>query len=340
MRSTHMVDTIETHTAGEPTRIAVSGVPVAAGPDSVAAKRDRFAADHDDVRTLLLQEPRGHRNMFGAVLVEPGDSRADCGLFFMDTEGYLDMCGHGTIGAVTALIETGTIAYESGDGPVVVETPSGLVTTDPVVDDGSVRDVTLTNVSTSYCDSATVDVDGLGSVPVDVVYAGNFFALVDADRIGVDVEHDPVETLIEHGLAVRRRVNEETSIRHPRTDDPARVDLTEFYRSRDGPDRNVTVFGSGQFDRSPCGTGTCAKMTLLAERGALDVDEPYVHESRIGTRFEGRLLGTKRVDGATMYDAAVTGSAYITGRSTYLKDPADPVHGFDPKADGSERSHR
>lgn len=338
MRSTHTVETIETHTAGEPTRIAVDGMPVADDSSSVAKKRDRFAAEHDDVRTLLLKEPRGHRNMFGAVLVEPGDSRADCGLFFMDTEGYLDMCGHGTIGAVTALIETGTIAYESGDGPIVVETPSGLVTTDPDVADGSVESVTIRNVYTSYDDEVTVDVDGLGSVPVDIVYAGNFFALVDADEVGLDVDRDAVETLIEHGLAVRRRVNEEASISHPRTGEPDRVDLTEFYRSRDDPDRNVTVFGSGQFDRSPCGTGTCAKMTLLYETGKLEMDEPYVHESVIGTRFEGRLIGTERVDGVELHSTSVTGSAYITGRSTYLKDPADPVHGFDPKAGGASRS--
>lgn len=334
MQADRILDTIDTHTAGEPTRLIISPLPSGALSGTVASKRDQFAAEHDDVRTFLLGEPRGHRNMFGAVSVEPADPRADCGLFFMDSDGYLDMCGHGTIGAVTALIETGLLPYEPGDGSLVVETPAGLVTTEPVLVDGSVEQVTIENIYASYYDRVEVDIDALGHVPVDIVYAGNFFAMVDADRVGLDLEREPIEALTEYGLAIRRRVNETTTVSNPVTGRDERVDLTEFYQSGEDVDRNVTVFGSGQIDRSPCGTGTCAKMTLLKHRGVLDDDEPYVHESIIGTRFEGRIVGTERIDGVEMNDACVAARAYITGKHTFLRHPEDPIDGFDVSTAG------
>jgi len=331
MQTDTLVETLDTHTAGEPTRIVTSGFDrsqIRGG--SVAAQRDRFADALDWLRELLLCEPRGHDDMFGAVPVEPAAEDADLGLFFMDSRGYLDMCGHGTIGAVTALIETGQLSPAE---TVTVETPAGLVETRPTVADGRVEDVTVRNVESFVYDAATVAIDPNDgdkplSVPVDVVSAGNVFAMVDADAVGLSVETASVDAFVEYGTAIRRAVNERLDVVDPFTGDARRVSIVEFYERGAEADRNVVVFGDGQVDRSPCGTGTCAKMTLLHREGELGVDEPYRYESVIGTRFTGRLVDVERRDGIDVATPEVTGSAYITGRHTFMKDERDDLGGF------------
>jgi len=337
-----LVETLDTHTAGEPTRIVTSGFDrstIRGG--SVAAQRDRFADALDWLRELLLCEPRGHDDMFGAVPVEPAADNADLGLFFMDSRGYLDMCGHGTIGAVTALIETGQLSPAE---TVVVETPAGLVETRPTVSDGRVGDVTVRNVESFVCDTVSVSLDNLGggvtsldaadptddslSVPVDIVSAGNVFAMVEADAVGLSVGTASVDAFVEYGRAIRRAVNERFDVVDPFTDEARAVSIVEFYEHGAEADRNVVVFGDGQVDRSPCGTGTCAKMMLLHREGDLGVDEPYRYESVIGTRFTGRLVDIERRNGIDVGTPEVTGSAYITGRHTFMRDERDDLGGF------------
>lgn len=329
MQTNTLIDTIDTHTAGEPTRIVTSGIDrskIRGG--SVADQRDRFADTHDWMRELLLCEPRGHDDMFGAVPTEPESDAADLGLFFMDSRGYLDMCGHGTIGAVTALIETGQLSPAES---VVVETPAGLVHTEPRVVGGRVDDVSIANVDSFVFDRVTVTVDHEETphpIAVDVVFAGNVFALVEASEIGLPVDREHVDTFIEIGLAVRRAVNTATEIVHPVTGEHQEVSIVEWYEPSAEADRNVVVFGNGQVDRSPCGTGTCAKMTLLHHEDELPVDEEYEYESIIETRFTGRLRDATERDGLTVTTPEVTGSAYITGRHTFVRDDRDDLDGF------------
>ncbi len=328
MRATRVFDTIDTHTAGEPTRLITSGLPCGTLSGSVAEQRDQFATEYDDVRRLLIKEPRGHQNMFGAVLVEPSTHNADLGLFFMDSKGYLDMCGHGTIGAITALVETGKLEYETESASLLVETPAGLVSTKPIIDERSVEKVIIRDIEAFYHDATEITIAQVGTIPVDIVYAGNFFAMVNADDIGIDVSEENAENFVSLGLEIRRAVNETVSIHNPLTDRPGRVKLTEFYEEDGEVNKNITVFGTGQIDRSPCGTGTCAKMALLREKGELDVDEPFIHESIIGTRFEGTIVESQTKHGAVIDNAQVAGSAYIMAKNTFFVDPDDPIQGF------------
>ncbi|SEP27834.1 proline racemase [Halogranum amylolyticum] len=319
--------TVDTHTAGEPTRIVLDGIDRSAlVGDSVRAKRDSFAENYDWVRELLMKEPRGHDDMFGAVVVDPQHDTTDLGVFFMDSRGYLDMCGHGTIGVVSALLELGRLSPQES---IDVETPAGIVEAEPQYTDTGVESVRIQNVRSFVYDETTVPVSFRESpLHVDVVYAGNFFALVDGDQLDVPVETTHTDELVERGLEIRDAVNDELDIVHPLTGESDAVSITEIYGSDADVDHSIVVFGDGQVDRSPCGTGTCAKMTLLHETGKLALDEPYLHQSVIGTRFEGRLVDVEERDGVTLTTPTITGSARITGRHTFVKDPKDSLTGF------------
>ncbi|MEA5388019.1 proline racemase family protein [Haloarculaceae archaeon H-GB2-1] len=331
MQTDVLIEAVDTHTGGEPTRVVTGGLNTdrfAGG--SVREQRDRFEAEADDVRQLLMKEPRGHDDMYGAITVPPEADEADVGVFFMDNGGYKDMCGHGTMGVVTALVETG---YLDPDGPVTIETPAGLVTADPeVTDDGRVERVTVENVASYVLDSVTLSMDVDGEpldVPIDVVYAGNVFAMVPASTFDLRVDPDNTDAFVDLGVEIRERVNEALALEDPFTGEPLPADHTEFYEPGEEADRNIVVFSAGAVDRSPCGTGTCGKMTLLYTKGELDVDEPYRHESVIGTRFEGRLRDVEEREGYTVTEPEISGSAYIVAKHTFLLDPDDSIHSFD-----------
>lgn len=319
--------TVDTHTEGEPTRILLDGFDCSTlEVESVRAKRDSFTDQYDWIRELLIKEPRGHDNMFGAVVVEPHDDDADIGVFFLDSKGYLDMCGHGTIGVVSALVELGQV---SADPTIHVETPAGIVEAQPQYVDGGVEAVTIQMVESFVYDTVTVTVPFVDSpLQVDVVYAGNFFALVDSQQLDGSLETTRTDEFVEWGLDIRDAINEELGILHPFSGEQGRVSITEIYESSDDTDRSIVVFGDGQVDRSPCGTGTCAKMTLLHEAGQLSVGEPYFHESIIGTQFQGRLIETRDRNDITVTIPTITGSARITGKHTFIKDTRDQITGF------------
>lgn len=330
MRSELLIEAIDTHTEGEPTRIITGGLnrDVFEG-GSVAQQRDAFAAELDHIRRLLMKEPRGHADMFGAVIVRTERDDADLGLFFMDNDGYLDMCGHGTMGVVTALIETGQLEAKS---PIRIETPAGIVLARPeMASDGRVERVGVQNVSSYVIDSVEVPVSIDGTtkpVPADIVYAGNIFALVPAESVDLSVDTTNTNAFIDLGLDIRSAINDEVDLRDPLTGEPTAVDLTEFYEPADEGDRNIVVFADGSVDRSPCGTGTCAKMTLLHSKGDLDLEESYVHRSVIDTRFEGRLRDYEDDEGVRITTPEVAGSAYIVANHTFMLDPDDPVPSF------------
>jgi proline racemase len=310
--------TTDTHTGGEPTRIVLDGIEAdTLTGETVRAKRDRFAATADGVRALLMQEPRGHADMFGAVPV-PTD-RADLGVFFMDTAGYLDMCGHGLIGVVTALVERGDLPASP---ELTVETPAGLVDVTVEIADGSVRRVAFENVDSYVCGTVTVDRDG---VPVEarVVYAGNYFAVVDADSLGVALDGDATQC-IQPALELRRAVNDAAPT-DPITGESVTVTAVELTAD---DDRSCVVFADGSVDRSPCGTGTCARLTLHHADGDLAVGERIEVTGPVGSTFEGHITDTRVEDGVTVISPVVSGTAHVTGEHTFYRDDDDTLGSF------------
>ena len=335
MRFIRSIHTIDTHTAGEPTRIVVGGIPKIPG-ESMASKKEYLARNVDHLRASLMLEPRGHGNMFGAVITEPCLKEADFGIIFMDGGGYLNMCGHGTIGAMTAAVETGMVQSVEPVTHIKMDTPSGLIAGEVRVDQGRAREVSFTNVpSFIYRPGVAIEVPGLGLIQVDIAFGGNFFVLVSADQLGVAVAPEHGQKLKELGLAIRAAVNRSIPIQHPTLDHIRSADLVEIYCKATNPEaryKNVVVFGDERnpsLDRSPCGTGTSAKMAALHSKGQLKVGEDFIYESILGTLFRGRIMGTLKVGEFDAVTPRITGSAYITGFNHLVFDDKDPfMHGF------------
>lgn len=318
---THEYSTIDTHTAGMPTRVVVDGldVPGERGT-SVRERRDRFAETMDDVRRFLVCEPRGHADMFAAVPLTPGDPEADLGLFFMDADGYLDMCGHATIGAITALVEDERLDVADS---IVIETPSGLVTTHARVEDDRIVEVTFENVPSAFVDTRSVDGGRHGMIDVDIVSAGNVCAILDATSVGLTLPDSSASKVAAIGTVVRDLVNEDGPFTDPVSDRALDVSIVQFTDASD-PKRTAVVFGDGTVDRSPCGTGTSARMTLFGHCGELPVDEPFTHVGPTGESFSGRILDSTD----DVYRTAVTGSAHVIGHHTFLRHATDPLDAF------------
>jgi len=324
MRTEYLLDTIDTHTAGEPTRILTGGVDWQSRGQTVKEQMERFEATHDDVRRMLMNEPRGHADMFGAVPVEPSAPEADLGVFYITPYGYGDMCGHANIGLVTAFIETGRL---SADDTIRLETPVDVIDVSPEVIDGRVERVGMENVESFVFDQVTVDVADLGPVTVEIVYSGIFFVMIDASQLEPALARENVDRLSELALRIRDTVTDAVDIVNPLTGEPARVIDTQFYERGD-PERSLVVYPDGSVDRSPCGTGTCAKATLFAEWGELDAGESFVNHSLLGTEFEGRVVERSERDGLEVTTPAVAGSAHIVAKTTHTLDPTDPLVGF------------
>ncbi|MCL2350031.1 MAG: proline racemase family protein [Defluviitaleaceae bacterium] len=331
MKFSKMISTIDTHTMGEPTRI-ITGIPSLKG-NSMAEKKQYLIDNMDYVRTTLMHEPRGHRDMFGAVMAQPCREGADLGVIFMDGGGYLNMCGHGTIGTVTAAIETGMMVATEPITEVTMDTPAGIVKACATVNDGLVGEVSFVNVpSFLYRDDVAVDVPKLGKVTVDIAFGGSFFALVRASDFGLEIVPENGLQFIKLGLKIRDAINEQVDIMHPILNRITSCDLVEFYCEPKNPTsnaRNVVIFGDGQIDRSPCGTGTCAKLAALYAKGKIKVGETFVYESILGTQFKGKITDTMKLEEFDAIIPEITGSAYITGFNTLVIDERDPLkHGF------------
>ncbi|MCA1786427.1 MAG: proline racemase family protein [Desulfobacteraceae bacterium] len=331
MNFTHSITTVDTHTMGEPTRVVTSGIAHIPGK-KMLDKKNWLSANLDHIRRMLMLEPRGHQDMFGAILTEPVSDTAHAGVIFMDSGGYLDMCGHGSMGAVTVLLETGMLhlneADQNGVQTLFLDTPAGLIHARAVMEDGRVSQVTIQNRASFFCESITISLAPIGSILVDIAYGGNYFALVDAALLGLSVTPDNLDALKTLGLAIRKAVNEQFSTAHPGTGIPGKVALTEIYEHTTPP-RNIVVFGSGQIDRSPCGTGTSAKMAFLHHKGLLKPGEPYVYRSVFGTEFTGKIIEQTRLGDIPAIVPEITGSAFITGFHQFVVDDTDPYkYGF------------
>lgn len=314
-----MISTVDCHTAGEPTRIITGGIPHIPGK-SMTEKKIWMQTHMDHVRKLLMQEPRGHQDMFGAVITAPAAEDAHAGVIFMDSKGYLDMCGHGSMAAVTVLLNTGMIPMVE---EVIIDTPAGRITAHAVIEDGNVVKVTLCNVPAFFYDSVTIELPDVSRLNVDISYGGNFFALVNVADLNMELTLENIEPLKQIALDIRKRINDAVDIVHPVTGESVDIPLTELYQTG-SPTKNMVVFGNGQIDRSPCGTGTCAKMACLFAKGKLGIGEEYLHSSILDTLFVGKIVGETKVGGKRAILPEITGEAYITGFHNFIVEKNDP----------------
>ncbi|SDK14925.1 proline racemase family protein [Streptomyces indicus] len=329
MRASRLYTAVDSHTEGMPTRVVTGGIGVIPGA-TMAERRSHFAEHLDHIREFFVNEPRGHAAMSGAILQPPTRPDADFGVLYIEVSGLLPMCGHGTIGVATVLVETGMVEVEEPVTKVRLDTPAGLVTAEVRVADGRAAAVTIRNVpSFSLQLDAQVKVPGLGTVTYDMAYGGNFYAILPIADLGIPFDRsdaDAKDRMLRAGLAIMEAVNEQNRPVHPTDPGIAGCKHVQLVApGRDGSDaRHAMVIHPGWFDRSPCGTGTSARMAQLHARGQLPLDRDFVNESLLGTRFTGRLVEETTVGRLPAQIPTVTGSAWITGMGQYLLDPGDP----------------
>ena len=326
MRSRHVFHAVDSHTEGMPTRVITGGVGVIPG-DTMADRRAHLIEHLDHLRTLLMYEPRGHAAMSGAILQPPARPDADHGVVFIEVSGALPMCGHGTIGVATVLVETGMVPVVEPVTTVRLDVPAGLVVADVAVTGGRASSVTIRNVpSFAVSLDAKVDVPGFGSVRYDLAFGGNFYAIVALDELGLPFERAEQQRLLDAGLSIMDAINAAAFPVHP--EDSRVRGVHGCYLMAPGStaahSRHAMVLRPRWFDRSPCGTGTSARMAALHARGELALDTDFVNESFIGSRFVGRLVGETSVGGFAAVVPRVTGRAWVTGTAQYLLDPEDP----------------
>ena len=332
MRSGRVLHAVDSHTEGMPTRVVTGGVAAMPGT-SMFERRQWFVANADGLRRFLMNEPRGHSAMSGVILQPPTREDADVGVLFIEVSGCLPMCGHGAIGVATVLVETGMVDVVEPVTSIRLDTPAGLVVADVDVADGAARSVTIRNVpSFSVEIDAKVDVPGYGPVRYDMAYGGNFYAILELEQIGIPFDRAEKNRILNAGLAIMGAINDQNRPVHPENPAIEICHHVQFLAS--GSDarhsRHAMAIHPGWFDRSPCGTGTCARMAQLHARGELGLDTDFVNESFIGTSFVGRLVGTTTVGGYAAVEPTVTGRAWITGTAQYLLDPSDPFpEGFE-----------
>jgi len=306
------------HTAGEPFRIVAGGVEPPRGATILDKRRDALER-LDDVRRLLVHEPRGHADMYGCFVVEPNDEGADLGVVFFHNAGYSTACGHGTIALVTWALDEGIVLRHEGENRVVVDVPSGRLETSATVEDGRVRSVRFRNVP-SFVWAEGVE---FGEHTVDVAYGGAFYASLE-ER----VELAELPRLIELGREIKRELEAWQDVVHPLEPELRDIYGVVFWQEEgDAPltQRNVTVFADGEVDRSPCGSGTSARLALLDRSGRLPRGAELVHRSIVDTVFTGRVVGDDEVAGIPAVITEVEGSAFRTGEHVFTRDPDDPV---------------
>jgi len=317
----HRLTTIDAHTGGEPFRVVTSGVPEI--PGQTMLERRRYAKENlDHLRTALMWEPRGHADMYGALLTPPVTEGADLGVLFLHNEGFSTMCGHGIIGLATVLLETGMFPAVAPETTLRIDAPAGLVTAFARIEKGHVTSVRFHNVpSFVLALDAEVDVPGIGSVRYDLAYGGAFYAYVDARPLGLEIVPEELPELIEKGRAIKKAVQAKSPPSHP-----IEADLGFLYGTiLTSGSRNVCVFAEGEVDRSPTGTGVSGRLAIDYARGKIGLGEPLSIESIVGSRFGGRVVSATKVG---PYDAVipeVEGSAHVTGRHEFFINPKDPL---------------
>ncbi len=326
MKASRVFSAVDSHTEGMPTRVVTGGVGPIPGA-SMLERKLHFEEHLDHLRLLLMREPRGHGAMSGAILQPPLAEGADWGVLFIEVSGCLPMCGHGTIGVATVLVETGMVEVTEPETLVRLDTPAGLVEARVAVEGGRARSVSLRNVPSFLLGAGRrAQVNG-GTLDYDMAFGGNFYALLPAESAGLTVDPARSSELIETGLELMDAINRSEPPVHPADERIAGCRHVVFTApGEDGPhsQRSATSIHPGWLDRSPCGTGTSAKLAQLHARGELAVGDEFVNRSVIGTRFGARIVAETEVAGLPAVVPEITGRAWITGMAQYVLDPEDP----------------
>lgn len=324
---------VDAHTCGNPVRLVAGGGPLLHG-NSIMEKRLHFLKEFDWIRKGLMFEPRGHDMMSGSILYPPHDDANDIAVLFIETSGCLPMCGHGTIGTVTIAIEEGLITPKV-PGKLRLETPAGLVLIEYKQEGKKVKSVKLTNVKSFLAaEDLEVDCPDLGTITVDVAYGGNFYAIVDPQKKFPGIEHYKADQLISWSRVCRQRLNEKYDGLFVHPEDDRIKGLSHMLWTGNVIDpkasaRNAVFYGNKAIDRSPCGTGTSARMAQWYAKGKLKKGDEFIHESIIGSKFVGRIEEETSIVGKKAIVPSIEGWAMITGYNTIIIDDDDPyAHGF------------
>ncbi|MCR4428518.1 MAG: proline racemase family protein [Caldiserica bacterium] len=326
------IKTIESHAAGEPLRVILEGYPEIPGK-TILEKRRFIKENLDFLRTALMWEPRGHADMYGALLTEPERPDSDLGVIFMHNEGYSTMCGHGVIALTTVLLETGMIKKEGEAVTVKMDTPAGQVIATGHLQGGRVKEVSFQNVpSFLSLRDQEVQVEGIGLVKFDLAFGGAFYAFVNADQIGIGLNPEDFRQLIDWGMRIKRAVSSSFPVIHPFKEDLSFLYGTIFVGKAKDPlnhSRNVCIFAEGEVDRSPTGTGVSARTAIHFFKGEIGLNQPFTVESIIGSCFTGKAISLTKFGPYEAVIPEVSGSAYITGFCEWTIDPRDPLaYGF------------
>jgi trans-L-3-hydroxyproline dehydratase len=326
------ITSIDAHTGGEPLRIITSGFPELQG-STILQKRQDARTHYDHLRRALMWEPRGHADMYGAILTPPVTPDGDIGVLFLHNEGFSTMCGHGIIGLVKVGVQTGMFPAEGDTTTIKIDTPAGRVTATAHLQNGQVERVSFLNVpSFLYQRDLTINVAGLGEIVYDIAFGGAFYAYVDIDQpalknVVIDDKHQT--HLIDVGMRIKRAVMSTVPLRHPTGNDDLNflygTILVKMLHTEAVHSRNVCIFAEGEVDRSPTGTGVSGRLAIHHAKGELTPDETITIESLIGSSFTGRVADTVEVGGLSGIIPEVAGTAYITGQHTFLIDPDDPL---------------
>ncbi|MBK7434129.1 MAG: 4-hydroxyproline epimerase [Chitinophagaceae bacterium] len=326
----HTFQCIDAHTCGNPVRLVRSGGPVLTGKD-MSEKRQHFLRDYDWIRKGLMFEPRGHDMMSGSILYPPHDPENDVAVLFIETSGCLPMCGHGTIGTITIAIEEGLIQPKT-PGRVRMEVPAGLVEISYKEEAGKVRSVKLTNVpSFLAATELTVDCPVLGELVMDVSYGGNFYAIVEVQKNFKGLEHHTADQLISWARELRKRINEKYEFIHPDNETIrgcSHILWTGAVIDLSSTARNAVFYGDKAIDRSPCGTGTSARMAQWYAKGHLKKGDTFIHESIIGSKFTGTIEEELTIGGLQAIRPGIEGWARIYGHNTITIDEEDDPYAF------------
>lgn len=327
MNISKMYTTIDTHVAGEPLRIISGGVPEIKGKTQL--ERRAYCMEHlDYLREVLMYEPRGHHGMYGCIITPPASPHADFGVLFMHNEGWSTMCGHGIVAVITVGIETGMFEVTGEEQKFIIDSPAGEIIAYAKYSGNQVESVTFENVpSFVYKKDVPVKIDGY-EFQVDIAFGGAFYAVVDSKELGLKVNFKDLSAIQVWGGKIKHYIESQMEVKHPLEEDLKGIYGVIFSDEPNGKDatlRNVTIFADGQVDRSPCGTGTSARLATLVGNGVLQEGGSFVHECITDGQFIGEVLSSTKVGEYEAIIPKVTGQAFITGFHQFLMDPRDPL---------------
>lgn len=329
MRFKNYINCIDSHTGGEPLRIITSGLPPIVG-DTILEKREYILQNHDDLRKLMMLEPRGHSGMYGCILVDPVTEDGDLGVLFTHNEGLSSMCGHGIIAITKVAIETGMIPAEDGIKVVKIDSPAGRITAYADVKDGAVKEVKFQNVPCFiYKKDVEVEVDGIGKVVGDVAYCGAFYMFVDVAQLGIEISPDNSDELVRLGMELKHKVDAQMDFDHPESGVNWLYGSILYTRpERDGDiltTKNICIFAEGQIDRSPTGTGTGGRVAIHYAKGEMKKGDTLINKSVIDTVMRGTVVEDTKVGDFDAVITEVAGTAHISGFNQLVLDPEDPL---------------